>query len=281
MATIFNLLSDNSAEPQGKNSVPEQQRKKATPGGNEYVTREDMARELSKLQQRMEERLHAERNKRAERNKALASSMHKRCADMEAQTLAALQELQRQVTPLPSGKPGGALSDIASSVSQWHKRLTDVVAGKAPADFAVTPPSSDKNDEHLSVASMNSKDQATLLEELKIKVDRLERGTQKLVLAAAEASVENMGMSDAEGMFGDGGTESDVDGPAFADQAVGWTTQLRTRLDELGTDIEATNDKVADIESTVATLERSLDNRIKAVVRKEIQGSRHDRGSRG
>lgn len=252
--------------------------------GSAYVTQKDLVDALGKLQAKFEERLNAERKKRVARLEDIANSMAKRLATFE-------EDLKTRPTPSASAIVDGAKGTSTPSPADVE-RLAQTLAQREPRLAAIV--GEGNNDDARSVVSMRSDashiseagSKAMMIEELKAKVERLEKGSKKLVAAAAEA-LAGRRAEDGSNPLGD--EASAVGGPLLSNRSALSETglsrsaeaaALRPRVDALESQMTSLNRKTSDMEQVVIkvrTLEDTLDNRIKTTVSSELRNKGLDR----
>lgn len=248
--------------------------KKPSANGGQYVTQEDMMNALDKLQKRIEDRLHAERNKRAQRCQQLSDDMAKRFAEVELNMALAINAQEKHIASLPQEKTVGAISPadvqrLAETLAQREPRYAALVGEKA----SVGPlgPSGAADVRSMISGVSDSGGKSALLEELNLKVERLEKGSRKLVAAAAAAlsgrSSDEFPDDEAHPStrsVGNLGTMSEPEPPGFDDKVLAITT----RLDTYESDTQMLGRRVADIEVKMKAFELGTGRRVQASMKR-------------
>lgn len=235
---------------------------------------------LKKLQGRVEDRLRAERNKRAQRFQKLTEDVAKRFAEVEGNLLHEIYEQSK-----------------GSSMPRDGERLAQTLAQREPSFGAVPSLSSSAapsvicDDTSVISGASDTGSRIMLIEQLKTKVERLENGLRSLVAvakasanrrpdpmitdgaAAAAASVgrpvDNLSnLSNLSNMSG-------WSAPAgLTDQVHPWTT----KLDHVESEMQVFSRRVTVLEVRMRAFEQQLDVRVHALIKQEINSLGLDRG---
>lgn len=246
---------------------------------NVYVTQKELMDALKHLQSQVEDRLRAERNKRARRFEKLNDDVAKRFAEVEGNLL---YEIHQQ------GKAGNGVhmprdtERLGQTFAPPEPRPDALARMPSGSSLAVSAFGDDKS--VVSEASEAGR-KVILVEQLKSKVERLETGLRSLVNVAKASTIRR-----PDGMLTDGATipqtsavgsmdslstMSGLSAPAaLADKVESWTTKLVG----LESDMQMFSRRVTDVEVKMKAFEQQLDGRVQALIKRDIASLGLDRG---